>query len=495
MNKDLDLVKNYQKEVILLGETAALLGWDQKTYMPEEGIKSKSEQLVLLSKLMHKKITSNELFSAIKRLRKKKLTDSDKIMINKLYKDIKKSRNLPEEFVIELSKASSLGGSAWEKAKEKKDFNIFKPYLEKLVNLKRKEVNYNKLPGHPYNTLLDDFEEGMTVAKLKPRFDILKNELILLLKKIESTELYKKQKDTILKKSFNNDLELEICKDYKNRIGLNNNISRLDLSMHPFTTTIGIKDIRLTTNLKDGFFNAFGATIHECGHALYIENMPDKYEYTILRESPSMGLHESQSRFWENMIGKNKSFWRFYIPRINKILKTNESLDNTYRGINFVTPGKIRVESDEIHYCLHIILRFEIELGLIEGSIKIKDLPKIWNKKMKEYFNVVPENDAVGVLQDMHWSEGAFGYFPTYAIGTIYAAQLFNALKKQFPNIEKDIEKGDFTRIINWLKEKIHDKGALYKSDELIKKICGSGLDPEAYIKYLNDKYKEIYKF
>lgn len=490
--KDLKLVRDYQKEIILFAYIDSLLNWDQQTYMPKKGIDSRAEQSSILSSLIHKKLTSDELFSALKRLKNKKLSFTDAVMVKRLYKTVDKSRKIPEEFIKELSKAKTLAFSAWEKARESNNFNLFRSHLERLVKLKQQEANYNKLPGHLYNSLLDDFEEGMTAEKLKPVFERLKKELIALIKKVEASSAYKNQR-SIMNKKFDRDLQLELCKDVMKRIGLDEESSRVDMATHPFTTTIGPEDIRITTNVREHPLFAFESTIHESGHALYEKNMPKKYDYTVLRSSPSMGLHESQSRFWENMISKSKPFLKYYSPIFKKNL--NENMEDLYKLFNLVTPGMIRVESDEIHYCLHIILRFEIEMGLIDGTIKVKDLPRIWNRKMNELFGFTPKNDKNGVLQDVHWSSGWFGYFPTYAIGSIYAAQLYDSLKRRIPNTEKDLEKGDFTKISKWLAENVHKYGFTYLAEEIIKKACGEGLNPEVYTKYLTNKYKEIYKF
>lgn len=492
MDKDLELLNKYQKEIILLSQMGALLDWDHQVYMPKDGNDSRAEELSFLSSLIHEKLTSEKLFSILNKLKKKNLSKENKIMVSRLYKIILKSRKLPKKFVEESSRVISLAHLAWVKAKKESDFNIFKPHLEKIVKLKQKEANYVKLPGHIYNSLLDDYEEGMTVEKLKPIFLNLKNELIKLLNKIESSKDYGK-KSNIFNKKFDKILQMELCKDVSKRIGLDENSSRIDLTEHPFSIKIGTGDVRITTKFLDNVLSAFGSSIHESGHALYELNIPKKYQYSVLANVPSMGMHESQSRFWENMIGKSKSFWMYYLPIFVKDFKIKNNLNEIYKEINSVEKGKIRIYSDEVHYCLHIILRFEIELGLLEGKIKVKDLPEIWNKKMKEYFNVDVKNDAEGVLQDIHWSQGSFGYFPTYAIGTIYASQLYGQMKKDIPNIEDDIKKGNFTRISKWLENKIHKYGYLYLADELVKKACKTGLNTKTYINYLNKKYGEIY--
>jgi len=490
----LNLVKEQQKEIILLSYSASLLSWDQETYMPAKAIESKSEQMSLLSSIIHKKLTSNELFNAVKKLRNNQsIRGDDKIMIERLYKDLLKSRKIPNDFVKELSKEQSLAVKAWKEAKEKSNFKIFQPHLEKLVKLKIKEANYIKLPGHIYNSLLDSYEEGMTVEKLTPKLEKLKIDLLELLNKIKSSEKYKKQSLKLMSGNFNHQIQKELCDDVSLNIGLEKGRARIDFSEHPFTTKTGFNDVRITTNIRKKPLFSFGSTIHESGHALYELNMPEKHKYNILGDAPSLGIHESQSRFWENMIGLNEPFWRYYFPKFKDNFKINGGFEEWYKEVNFVSPSKIRIESDEVHYCLHIILRFEIELGLIDGKIKVADLPKVWNQKMKELIGVEIKNDSEGVLQDIHWGWGNFGYFPTYALGTIYAAQLYESLKEKFPKIEQDIEKGDFSKVRLWLNENIHKHGRKISAEEIIKKACGEGLNPDKYISYLKEKYLKIY--
>jgi len=494
--QDLELVTRYQKEIFLLSQTSSLLGWDQQTYMPGKAAQTRAEQISFLSSLIHEKMISNEFFEAVNRLyeNKDKLNEDNQAIIRKLYKEIAKSRKLPKEFVEELSKTTSLAHNVWKEAKQKSDFNIFKPYLKKIIDLKRKQTDYIHLSGHPYNSLIDDFEEGMTVEKLQPFFEDLKNKIIDLLEKIESTEIYKSQQKENQKK-FPINLQLEFANELAKSLGLSNENFRLDLSEHPFTTSIGLNDVRITTNVNHGFLKNFSSVMHEAGHAIHSIQLPEEYHYTILWDSPSYGISESQSRFWENLIGKGRPFWHYYFPKMDEKFKLNGDFEKWYNTANFVFPGKIRIEADEIHYCMHIILRFELEKGLIEGSIKVEDLPQIWSKKMKNYFGIVPENDSEGVLQDVHWSEGYFGYFPSYAIGSVYAVQLYAQLEKEIPNIEGDIFEGNFERIRNWLNEKVHKHGAKILADDLIKQICGEGLNPNVFIEYLKEKYSKIYQF
>jgi len=495
MKKRLDYIYRVQKEISLLGGIGALIGWDHRTYMPRLGDKSRAEQSAYLSKLMHEKIISNKFFSEVKKLRGK-VDGKDKIVVERVYKDLIISRKLPVEFVEEMSRTGSLAYNAWDEAKKKSNFKIFEPHLKKIINLKQQECKYLDFSGHPYNGLLNYYEEGMTAEKLKPIFEKLKIDLIELLSEIKRSDKYKEKYD-FLNKQYDKERERKLDLELKDLMGLKDEFSRIDISSHPFTTSPGMNDARITYWFKDREpMASFLAVAHEAGHALYELGLPEKYAYTFVHDAPSLGLHESQSRFWENMIARGKPFWKFFYPKFRKEFShlKNISFDRWYEGINQIRPSFIRVEADEVTYGLHIILRFEIELGLIDGSIKVNDLPEIWNKKMNEYFGLNVKNDREGVLQDMHWSDGGVGYFPTYVIGTIYAAQLYEQMIKENPNFVKDIRKGKFGNILKWLRKNVHQYGRELTAEEIIKKVCGSGLNPDAYISYLRKKYLDIYK-
>ena len=494
MNNDLELINNYQKEMTLLNQSIALLEWDQLTYMPSKGVGSRSEQISLLSNLIHKKMISNELFTSLNALKKQKLSNKNGLMVKKLYKEVSKSRKLPEEYIKELSKITSLAYNAWELARKENRFKKFQPYLEKIVKLKKQECKYINEPGHEYNSLLDQYEEGMTVERLKPIFFKLEKNLIDLLNKIKESGNYRKQKKSMLKQHFSIEKQRKLCDDVAKRMGLLGFFSRLDLTTHPFSEKIGVDDVRMVTGFRESPLFSFESTMHEAGHALYELNLPEEDAYNILGKVPSLGIHESQARFWENMIGKNKLFWKFYFPIFKKEFNLKGDFNQWFKEINYVKPSLVRIESDELTYCLHIILRFELELGLIEGSIKVSDLPKLWSKKMKELLGIVPRNDKDGVLQDVHWSGGSFGYFPTYAIGTIYSSQLYKQLLKERPLVEEKIRKGNFNEIILWLDKKIYKVGNKSTADEIIKKACREGLNPKVFTDYLIKKYSELYE-
>lgn len=498
MKKSLDFIYKEQKELSHLGGIAALLGWDQMTYMPQKGIGERAEQLSLISSLAHKHMISDNFYNHLKKLDQmsKKLTDKDLTIVTKLKKDVEKARKVPPEFVEKMSKTTSFAYVAWERAREKNKFSLFAPHLEKIIELEKQYCDYIKLPGHLYNSLLDDYEEGMTVNILREEFGTLRSHLVEILKKITSSTVYQKQQTKQIKLDVVQ--QKELCNIFLTQLKFPFDRARLDISTHPFTTTIGDNDVRITTNYEHkGPLSSFFSTIHESGHALYeLGLLKGEYKDTVISDAPSLGMHESQSRFWENMIARSKPFWTYFAPALKKIVPETYKKMNTetwYRATNQVIPSFIRVEADELTYCLHVILRFELELDIIEGKITVEELPHSWNQKISDFLGITPKTDQEGVLQDMHWSCGEFGYFPTYAIGTIYASQLFKQFLKEHTTIRKEIAQGNFTPVLNWLSEHIYRYGRLMTANEIIKKTCGEGLNSKIFIAYLKDKYYPLY--
>ena len=501
MKESLDFIYKEQKELSTFSGISALLGWDQMTYMPKMGVSERSEQSALISRIIHERVVSDKLWKNIQILSKKenfsKLKRKDKLVVDRLKKDVEKARKVPSEFVERMTKITTLSYQAWEEARGKNDFKVFSPHLEKIIGLEKEYCGFFDISGPRYNTLLDDYEEGMTVKKLQNEFSYLKKELIKILEKIKSSTLYKNQKKLDIKLDENkqrklSNIAIELMHLSKER-------SRMDISTHPFTTSIGYDDVRITTNFgRESILFSFFSTIHEAGHALYELNiLKNEFKDTVISDSPSLGLHESQSRFWENMIARSKSFWKFFYPLFQKessYLQKNVSFEDWYRIVNQVKPSLIRVEADELTYCLHVILRFELELGLMEDKISVKSLPQLWNEKMDEMLGIVPKNDVEGVLQDMHWSGGSIGYFPTYAIGSIYSSQIFKKITEKNDKINHEIEKGDFTDCIEWLRKNIHNFGRMFTADEIIKKSCGQSLNSKVFVDYLKDKYYTLYE-
>ncbi len=501
MKESLDFIYKEQKKLTKFGGIAALLGWDQMTYMPTQGAAERSDQISLISRLSHERFVSDKLWDHVRKLASpdnlEKLEKKDRAVVLRLEKDIEKSRKVPSDFVEKMAKTTTIAYTAWQEAREKSKFSLFAPHLEKIVGLEKEYCGFINLPGPEYNSLLDDYEEGMTVEKLRKEFDYLKPQLIDILEKITSSDIYNKQQN--FDRKFDVEKQREICNLIIKKMNLPKERSRLDVSTHPFTTSMGNDDVRITTNFEhENPLFSFLSTVHEGGHALYELGLPQgDFKDTVISDSPSLGLHESQSRFWENMVARNKHFWKYFYPVFEKTSPEqfkDVDLDTWYRHVNQVRPSFIRVEADELTYCLHVILRFELELALIDGEIKVSELPGCWNEKMDEVLGVTPKNDKEGVLQDMHWSGGSFGYFPTYAIGTIYASQLFKQLSEEKPDTTEEIEQGDFTSILAWLREHVHKYGCLMSADEIIENTCGEGLNSKVFIEYLKDKYYSLYE-
>ena len=500
MKESLDFIYKEQKELSTFSGIGALLGWDQMTYMPPEGNVGRSEQISLISRLAHEKFTADELYRHVKKLNEihnlEKLQEKDRAVVVRLEKDIEKSRKVPSEFVERMSKTTTIAYMVWQEAREKDKFLLFAPHLEKIVELEKEYCTFINLPGPAYNSLLDEYEEGMTVETLKKEFAYLKPQIAEILEKITSSDVYRRQQAFDMK--FDVEKQKRICDFVVKKMNLPKRRSRLDVSTHPFTTSMGDDDVRITTNYerKNPLFSFF-STVHEAGHALYELGLPrNEFKDTVISDAPSLGLHESQSRFWENMIARNKHFWNYFYSEFQKIAPEklkDMDIEIWYRYVNQVQPSFIRVEADELTYCLHVILRFELELALIDGEIKVSELPMCWNEKMTEMLGITPKNDKEGVLQDMHWSGGSFGYFPTYVIGTIYASQLFKQLSQENSSLTEEIEQGNFINILSWLRKNVHQYGRLMTADEIIKKTCGDGLNSKVFVSYLKDKYYPLY--
>ncbi|MBX9923129.1 MAG: carboxypeptidase M32 [Rhabdochlamydiaceae bacterium] len=481
-----------------------VLEWDQETYMPPGAIEARANQIELLSGFVHKQKTSPSFKKTLGQLvdlttgtpLSNKWSLQESACLRLWHKDWEKESKLPSSFVKECAKNSSASLAAWSQAKQQADFSLFAPYLEKTVALARKKAKLLGYKEHPYDALLDLYEPDMTVAKLTPLFQELKTALTEILSK---TQKAKSQNIPALPGPFDPKIQMQIGKDLLQSLGFSEEISRLDVSSHPFCIGIHPQDTRMTTRIfPDLLISHILSVLHESGHGLYNTQLPQEYYGTPICEPVSYGIDESQSRLWETLIGRGIPFWKFFYPVLQKAfpekLGSFPFLD-FYRNLNTVKPSCIRVEADEVTYCLHIILRFEIEKALIEGSLKVKDVPSLWNKKMQELLGITPSHDGEGCLQDIHWAMGGFGYFPTYALGNLVAAQLFDTLKKLDPSLEAKIEQGSFSSIRNWLKDNIHKHGKIYTAEELIFQATKGPLQTSSYIQYLQKKYQDLYGY
>ncbi|MFO7841392.1 MAG: carboxypeptidase M32 [Fidelibacterota bacterium] len=494
------------KEILLniqkLSSAASVLHWDQETYMPEGGGAFRADQLAYLSLLKHQMATGKKIRHELERhidydsgkIINITLSKDEKRLVQLVRKDLKKLTALPDDFVEEMSRHVSNSQQAWIKARKNSDFSAFSPYLEKMIALKKQEAEYYGYEDKPYDALLDDFEPGMTTDRIARLFDGLKVRLVALVERIQAQE----QIDaTVLKQKFDTKEQWSFGMKIAEAIGLDMKHARQDVSVHPFTIGLHPDDVRITTRLnEEALLSGLFSTIHESGHAIYEQGLSKEHYGTPLGESASFGIHESQSRLWENMIGRSREFWSYALPLLQTYFPQlkETGLEEWYRMINVVKPSLIRVEADEVTYSLHIMLRFDIESRMINEDIKVSDLPDLWNAGMKEYFGIEPKNDAEGILQDVHWSMGGVGYFPSYAMGNLYGAQIFEQAKKDIPDLYGKTGAGDFLPLTTWLKKNVHLQGRRYDPEKLIEVISGKPLSPDPFMDYLEKKYTEIYR-
>ncbi|MEI8016067.1 MAG: carboxypeptidase M32 [Nitrospira sp.] len=494
-------------EIQRINSAASLLSWDQETYMPAGGGEARAEQISTLQGIAHQKLVSPE----IERLLASWLDpetgetqdtpgetwdEPSRSLLREVWRDYSRAKKLPSDFVIKLSRECSLAQQVWAEAKENHAFSQFLPNLRTVLSLKREEAEYLGYRDSPYNALLDVYEPGSTIEALRPLFAQIKGRLVPLLKKIQQSPI--QIDDTILFHTFDQARQLEFGRMVLIAMGYDFERGRLDLSAHPFTTSFHPTDVRVTTRVHEhDLQSCLFSCIHEGGHGLYDQGLDPRYFGTPLGDSVSLGIHESQSRMWENCVGRSRAFWRFFYPMLQQTFHHQlRSLDGEqfYAAINRVKPSLIRVEADELTYNLHIMLRFEIEQDLIEGRTRPEDLPGIWNRKMEEYLGIVPSNDAEGVLQDVHWSFGAFGYFPTYTLGNLYSVQFYEQAKLEIPHLEDEIAAGQLMVLQRWLGQKIHRWGRMFTPDHLSRRVTGKSLNPEPFLSYVEKKYGELYK-
>lgn len=486
----------------ILSGISSLLDWDQETYMPPAAAGIRSEQLKVLAGLIHKSKTSPAFAKALSKLIniksgkiiQKGLKEPQQSALKVWRKDYLKDTCLPSRFVEEFAQLTSQAVVAWRTAKTQDSFHTFSPFLEKIIYMNRKKADYLGYDKHPYDALLDLFEPGTTTAQVSTIFSALRKSITGLLSKIKSA---KQVDDRFLYGNFDQNKQMELGYFLMEAIGYDRSKGRLDISSHPFSSSCHPTDSRITTRMHPtSLMSHLSVVLHECGHSLYEMGLPEEHYGSPLGEAVSLGLHESQSRWWETRIGQSKPFWEYFLPILKKAFPkelNGIALDKFYKGINKVESSLIRVDADEVTYGLHVILRFELEKALIEGSLSVSEIPEAWNAKMQELLGLIPLNNREGCLQDIHWSLGAFGYFPTYTLGNLYASQFFITFEKQNPDWQKRLAKGELLFIKEWLNNNVHHYGRQYNSKELLKHVTGKEFSSDAFNAYLNGKYKEIY--
>lgn len=491
------------KEVAYLRGVEALLSWDQETYMPSGAGGARSEQIAYISGLMHDKLVSESMRSALGELVDLESgeilnddhEDLERIRLQEIWRDYHQAVALPGEFVQDLAKHASVAQQAWVKARQGNDFSLFEPFLAKMVELQKRKAGYLGIGETAYDSLMDEYEPGMSSAEMQTLFDELRERLVPLVRNIQ--EVKHRVNNSVLKRDYDIQKQWDFGMDMLKAIGFDLNYGRQDRSAHPFTTNTHMHDVRTTTRLRENDLrSALLSTLHEGGHGLYEQGFLPQEFGNPFGEAISLGIHESQSRLWENLVGLSVEFWDYAYPRLRNVFP--EQLKETdketfYRAMNRVQPSLIRVEADEATYNLHIMLRFEIEKLLINEDLPVKDLPALWNEKMKDYVGILPETDADGVMQDVHWSVGALGYFPTYTLGNLYSVQFYNQAVKDLPEMREQISHGDFAGLLDWLRKNIHIKGRSRKASELVLEVTGSELSARPFMDYLEEKYSNIY--
>ncbi len=481
----------------VLQSVAELLEWDQEVCMPPGGNAHRAEQMALMAGLVHEKITSPRIGELLEECGQAAYPQgsAEAVNVREIGRRYRKKTLLPAKLVKELARVTANAHPVWVQARKDKDFALFRPHLERIVALKREQAEAVGYEQSPYDALLDDYEPDERTARLADLFGALAPELTKLLGRIENAPL--KPDGSVVQRHFPESSQRSLGIEAARAIGFDFDCGRLDPVVHPFCLTVGPGDVRLTTRYNEDFFNeAFFGIMHETGHGLYEQGLPPADFGLPTGESISLGIHESQSRMWENCVGRSGAFWEFFFPRLAEVFADATSgvaVENWLRAINQVQPSFIRVEADEVTYNLHIILRFELERALIEGTLAVADLPSAWNEKFSRMLGLTVPDDSLGVLQDVHWSAGLFGYFPTYCLGNLYAAQFFAAAREQVPSLEDSFAEGDFLPLLEWLREKIHGRGMSLPARELVREVSGQELSPSYLLDYLNGKFSALY--
>lgn len=481
-------------------EAIAVLHWDLRTGAPRKSVESRSETIGMLTTEAFRLQTSQEMGRYLDYFAQpevqEQLDEIERRIVAECRKEYDRNKSIPPEKIKEYSVLAAQSESEWEQAKKNNDFAGFEPYLSRIVAFKQEFIDYWGVKGTRYDTLLDMYEPDLTVEKLDQVFDRLRKRLVPLVQAVSESQ--NKPDTSFLKGLFDKEQQKKMSLFMLKQMGYDFEGGRLDESEHPFMTGLNLGDIRVTTKyLQDDVASAVFSSLHEGGHALYEQNIDKKLEGTPLARGASMGIHESQSRLWENMIGRSRPFWRRYFKDLQQHFPeqfANVDAEQFYLAVNKVENSLIRIEADELTYNLHVIIRYEIEKMLFNEGLAVKDLPEVWNAKYKEYLGVMPPNDSMGVLQDIHWSGGDFGYFASYSLGNMYAAQFIHAMRKDMPDLDSLIEQGNLAPIKEWLTDKIHKYGQSQTPAEIILRVTGEELNPDYLADYLEEKFKEIYK-
>lgn len=487
------------QEISALGSLQALAGWDQNTLMPDGATQVRGIQMAVMQGILHDRWTAPRMGSLLAELESAvsaaTFADADRGLVRQALRQYREATKLPRALVEEMARVGAASFDAWRRARASSDFSIFSPWLTRTIALQREVADRLGYQETRYDALLDQYEPGLTSRQVEALFTPVREMSTALLKRIQASGTT--VDTTCLQGTFPIEKQVEMSTEVLKAMGYDFSRGAIAQSPHPFTSSMGTPfDVRVTIRANEFLVQqSLMAAIHEGGHALYEQGSAPTLVNTPVAGGASMGTHESQSRFWENALGRSEAFWRGQFAILQRVFpeqyRTSDAATFA-RALNHVQPSLIRVEADEVTYNLHIIIRFELEKAMINGEVAVETLPRLWNEKYREYLGIEPQNDAEGILQDVHWSSG-FGYFPSYSMGNLYAAQIFSTINKAIPNLDELLAQGDTATVLQWLQERMYKVGAIYLPDDLMKRVTGASLDPAYFTHYLTSKFEKIY--
>ena len=491
MASSIGALKERLYDINALSSAVGIMSWDQQTYMPRGGAEARAEHLGILSRLAHEQFTADETGKLIDQSAGSADGD-DSALVRRVKRDFDLATKIPSELVAEKSRLSTLAHEEWIQARANNDFKSFAPTLERMFEIARQEAKYLGYTDHMYDALLDQYEEGATAADVRAMFDTLKGPLSRLVREIAQAPA---PDDSALFGDWDEGAQRGFTEMLIKAIGFDMDRGRQDTAAHPFCAGWSVGDVRLTTRFKRYLGSAIFGSLHEAGHGMYEQGSPAAWDRTPLAGGVSLGFHESQSRLWENIVGRSKAFWSHFLPPLQKAFPAigGYSIDSFYKAINKVQPSFIRVEADEVTYNLHVLVRFELECAILTGDLSIADLPEAWNSKYEAYLGIRPTTDSEGCLQDVHWSGAMIGYFPTYSMGNLLSYQIWHALQKDIPDVDDLLSRGECAPVLEWLRTKIYRVGRKFPPKELVLQVTGKPMGAEDYLEGLTNKYKDIY--
>lgn len=489
----LEALKSRLADVNALGSAVSMMDWDQQTYMPHGGAAARSQHAGILSRMAHEVFVADETYSLILGAKVEASHEDDIAMLRVTERDFQQRTKIPATLVEEKSRLGAMAHEDWVRARANNDFKSFAPTLDRMFAICGEEAECLGYTDHIYDALTDLYEEGATKKSWDKMFDSVRKPMVDLVKRIHDSGI--QPDDSFLYGSWDENEQRKFTERLAKDVGFDFERGRQDTAPHPFCTGWSVGDVRLTTRFKDYLGSAIFGTLHEAGHGMYEQGSPIEWDLTPLAGGVSLGFHESQSRTWENIVGRSEAFWKKYLQPLQSHFPALPNLELTtfYKAINKVEPSLIRVEADEVTYNLHIMIRFEVECAILTGALNVKDLPDFWNSKYEEYLGITPPNDAQGCLQDVHWSQGSVGYFPTYSMGNILSYQIWECLERDLSDVDTLMEAGNFKPILTWLQDNVYCYGRKYKPAELIVKISGRAMDAQPYLNGMTSKYERIY--